>query len=553
MSQNRIRIMLILGLIILVIIAIFIYTKNDEKENPTIELIGLKELTLHQHDQYLEPGYQIINTNNSNKYHVIVTGNVDTTIANTYHLTYSLYNSKSELINETYRIVIVLNEDNIDLQLNGESEETFFIDDYTDHGAMAYINGQDITNEVIAQNNVDASKVGTYEVKYKITHNNQNKEITRKVNIVDYDIQLNLIDKSTLNITINCKDYYYTLLPDKTKSYTYSINYPFVKNNNYEFDIYLKSGSHKKYLADLSKFDFDGPTGSCTIYHNNGKTVINMNTKDTSKIKKYVFNGIQFHTNTITVGGLLTGITVRAYDEQDNYTDFKCSSQYGTVFRTFNLNNNGYIEGKKGFISCNSNVTAANNELNKLIQSYGLKTRGAVAMAGVYLADYEYKIPYFWAGKYVKKGLNPSWGCRSRTSDGNKCSKSLGNDYCELGLDCTGFTSWAFAQAGFDYSIIRQDKQSEGMWGNFNALKHRYAFNSSNRGMANLIKPGDIVHKPNHVGLVIGVSDELVQVAEMTGPIVIDVIRKSDGKSTNGRSNFEDFVLFDDFYKMYGK
>ncbi len=61
------------------------------------------------------------------------------------------------------------------------------------------------------------------------------------------------------------------------------------------------------------------------------------------------------------------------------------------------------------------------------------------------------KVPYFWGGKYNTKGNNPSWGVPTIVSSAG--SKTTGTKR-PLGLDCSGFVTWAFINGGFESSTI---------------------------------------------------------------------------------------------------
>ena len=554
-SRNISRIITFVVLIIVVIAIILLLRGNGDTAK--IELIGGNEIVIYQNDQFSDPGYNIIDSNNKTGFYVNIDGKVDTSKLGIYFLKYLLYNNKGNLVSDAERKVIVLEDriNNVTIDLNGDEEEYFFINDYIDNGAVAYQGNNDISHLITIDSKLNPSEVGKYEVKYQIVLNNKIKETSRIVNIIDYNIDENVdLEKLTINLLVNCEDYAYTLLPDGIKEYSKDISYLFNDIGIYNFDIYLKSGSHKKYSVDIVSIDREVPVGTCSLYHENNKTTIKMNVTDKSGIKKYVYNGLEFYDNKTILSTMVTYAIVRAYDNSNNYTDFKCKSEYGTAFRKIDVTDNGHILNKSGWIVCGTSVSAASRELDDLMQSYGYKTRDAVAAAAVYLATYKYNIPYFWGGKTTQKGFDINWGCRRNHKTEHNCSKPMASDnsYCEYGLDCAGFTRWCFIQAGFDTNILRGEEQSEGKWGNFDAKAHRYDFNSGNQYYINQIKPGDIVHRPGHVGMVIGVDNEYIQVAEMKGPILIDVIRKSNGTSINSQSNFTDFVLFDDFYKEYG-
>ena len=558
--MNNINLNKIITIMVAIIVFIaIILLLTSHSDNAKLELKGLSSLNVYQNDKFIDPGYEI---SNNDGYYVNVEGNVNTNKPGIYYLKYLLYNKSGSLISEKERRVVVLQDNisNITMNLIGEEEEYFFVNDYTDHGIEAYHKNDNVVNEVYIDSNVKESVPGIYEVKYQYTRGNIVKEVIRTVHIVDFDIELNMqMANKKINFYVNNKDYSYTLLPNNIKEYSKDISYIYDQIGIYVFDIYLKSGSHKKYELNLATIDTEPPVGTCNLSQSNGSTIIKMNVTDTTGIAKYSYNGLDFYTDTTTISSIITNATVTAYDKAGNRTDIKCYSEYGLGFRNIPVASNGGILNKEGFIKCGTSVSAENRELKELVNSYGYKTRWAVAAAAEYLARYKYDIGYFWGGKYIKEGLNPEWGCRKTHSTDHKCTKPMARDYssCEWGLDCTGLVLWAYAQAGFTKEEMRTDDLSGGRWGGtsgkFIAKEHRYQFSDANMYYANQIKPGDIVAVPRkHVGLVIGVSDDKIQIVEMLGPIFVSTLDKRTGRSLNGQGSFGYFVLMDDYFKIYG-
>ena len=113
-------------------------------------------------------------------------------------------------------------------------------------------------------------------------------------------------------------------------------------------------------------------------------------------------------------------------------------------------------------------------------------TESAVSLVG--------KVHYFWGGKYDKFGPDPSWGePRTVTSEG---SANTGKEL-PWGLDCSGFVTWAFIQAGYTAGEI-----GHGTWNQWFA---------SNEISLLELRPGDLVFQNpypgsggNHVGICVG-------------------------------------------------
>lgn len=556
MNNTKLTKVITIVVLIIVIIAIILLLRG-KGDTAKLQLVGSNEMVIYQNDQFKDPGYLIIETNNTSGFYVNIEGEVNNNKIGIYFIKYYLYNKQGNLVSDAERQVIVTEDKltNITMYLNGEEEEFYFVDNYVEQGALAYQNSNDITDKIVIDTNLDASIPGKYLVNYQVILNNKVKEITRTVNIIDLNVTEDIdYQKLEINLLIDCDNYYYTLLPNGLKEYSKDVSYSFDNVGEYTFDVYLKNNSHKEYTVKITSIDDSGPIGTCSLYHDNNQTTISMNVNDASGIAKYVYNGLEFHGNKTVINKITPIVTVRVYDNRGNYTDIKCKSEYGTGFRTISVDSRGNVQNKKGYVVCNTSTSNASKELDELMQSYGYKTRGAVAAAGVYLATYEYNIPYFWGGKSTSKGFDTFWGCRKSHRTDHDCSRPLASDnsYCEYGLDCAGFTRWAYIQAGFDVSILREDKQTESNWGNFNPRTHKYTFTSSNQQYINQIKPGDIIHREGHVGLIIGVTDTKLQVAEMAGPILVTTYNKSTGDSLSGRKKFTDFVLMEDFFKMYG-
>ncbi len=545
---------IIVGAIIVILIILLLRGCEDKAK---LELLGSNEMMIYQNDRYIEPGYNILETNNPEEFYVNVDGFVNTNKTGTYTLEYSLYNKKGKAVSKAVRTVTVLEDtlSNISMYIKGEQEEYFFIDTYVDHGIEAYNKSDDITNNVYIDSNVNPSVAGDYQVKYQVYSGTNIKEVIRIIHIVDFDIEEDIDEKNLMiNLDVNCDDYYYTILPDGTRSYSRYVSYDYNEIGEYEFDIHLKNDSHKKHVVTITTIDREGPVGTCTLYYDHSTTIINVNATDASGIGKYSYNGLDFYTSSTKINSLISNVTVKVYDKHDNETDIKCKAELEAGFRKINVTEDGRVKNKSGHIKCGTSVAKENAELDLLMQSYGYKTRAAVAAAATYLANYKYDIPYFWGGKTVAKGLDPTWGCRRSHSTAHNCSVAFNSDKsaCAYGLDCGGLVRWAYVQAGFDTSILRGEDIVTQRWGTFNPKQHKYNFNTNNLAYANQLKPGDLVHRTGHIGVIIGVDKDTVQVAEMLGPLFVSTVDKYTGRGLSKQKGFTEFVLMDEFFKTYG-
>lgn len=539
------HIIIILVLIILIVVSLIIFLPTSD--NVKFELYGNSEVTVYKDGQYYEYGYFL---DNKNEYTVQVISAVDTTKIGSYMIKYRLLTKDGQFKLEKVRRVNVIEDPlkNVTLMLNGENAEYVLLNsEYNEKGAKAIYNGNDISTNIIISGNVNTKVVGNYEVKYTIKVENREKTISRFVRVFEmiFESEVNY-QKKAIDINVATPDFDYVLLPNGEKRSEESFLYTYIKSGTYKFTIYTKNGFSNTY--EVKVLDHEKPFGTCEAKINGSVTEVTITATDDDGINRYTYGNLSFNTNKFTINEKLSTFMIRVYDNSDNYIDVECRTR-----RLFN-NNMDEIKLSTTLTPCHSDWSKYNSELANLVLEYGPKSRDAVAASAEYLAKFPFKVAYYWGGKGKTPGINYEWGCWKEgftTSSGSYiCTEQKGTQ-CINGMDCTGYTAWAYINAGFDPGIIRTSGQSEGMWGNFNARKHRYTFRG-NQDKVNLIKPGDIVHNPGHVGIVIGTSDTMLKVAHMVEGIRISYIKKSNGASTNYSKSFEDFVLMDEFFEMYG-
>lgn len=131
-------------------------------------------------------------------------------------------------------------------------------------------------------------------------------------------------------------------------------------------------------------------------------------------------------------------------------------------------------------------------------ESFG--TRCGVVYAAQYLAyDFDYWIPYYWAGKYPNRGLDHRWGGKT-IPDGSKSKRIY------WGLDCGGFVVWT---------------QYNG-YGKKTGVSTSIAFTNRNcEKIKALIEPGDTITLGSgaggHVALVVAYDDQRIKFAHSGG------------------------------------
>ena len=237
---------------------------------------------------------------------------------------------------------------------------------------------------------------------------------------------------------------------------------------------------------------------------------------------------------------------------------------------------------KKSYLSCGQ-FSEEEAKLEDEILAYrvsqaGEGTRaGAVAAARFLTLEFPYRINYYWEngrlhpsgsnyvdgeGRYYHKGLyldkskyegivakllGPQmWGCKMTNLEEDEPFFIRGVKYPN-GLDCSGFVSWSLVNGGFDpgdrgagdsaYKYEMTDL------GDYQYLT--YSLINSGR-----IKVGDLINFSGHIGMIIGIDDNNIYVAESLNTLG-GVVAKTYSKSSITKT-FNHVVLMDEFYKEDG-
>lgn len=138
-----------------------------------------------------------------------------------------------------------------------------------------------------------------------------------------------------------------------------------------------------------------------------------------------------------------------------------------------------------------SSISELNDKILTGVRAAGVGSREATVYAAMTLigtvAEYGYKIPYYWGGTYQEMGVNPKWGANvgaSATSRG-------GNTYYYGGMDCSGFFNWAVSQGMQKTAVWYDDKPRIELSGNTTAV----------------CKIGDALSCPGHIALIVGIDE----------------------------------------------
>lgn len=168
------------------------------------------------------------------------------------------------------------------------------------------------------------------------------------------------------------------------------------------------------------------------------------------------------------------------------------------------------------------NVDSFNKELKEVIgESYG--TGCGVVYAAQYLAyDFKYWVPYYFAGKYPKKGLNPQWGEEIRPDDKGRIYR---------GLDCSAFKNWALINGN----------------GGKGRQVRTVSFGGDCEKIKSIIEPGDLLTLGDgaegtyHVAVVLAYDNKHIKFAHSGGGsgVSTGLIGLCNGRLVNGSMTFE--------------
>ena len=118
------------------------------------------------------------------------------------------------------------------------------------------------------------------------------------------------------------------------------------------------------------------------------------------------------------------------------------------------------------------------------------------------------------------------------------------------GLDCGGFVSWCYYNGGFDFGDMGAG--GPGSYG-MSILGERVNI-TDELLQSDRIKAGDLCGFAGHVGIVIGVEDDYIWIADTirSGTKVARYERNTGSFSRLGEDSFQYFMLMDDEYKTDG-
>jgi len=169
---------LLLMVITIIIVLGLIYKIGYLNKLVDLNLVGNTEITLNLGEEYLEEGYSatIINRKDITDKVKILT-EVNNNQVGQYKRIYALDNDYLNVHKYVYRTINIVDTIAPELNIEGNKKITIHADDKFTYPKCTAIDNYDgdITDKVEIQSNLDASKIGTYEINYIVADSSGNK------------------------------------------------------------------------------------------------------------------------------------------------------------------------------------------------------------------------------------------------------------------------------------------------------------------------------------------------------------------------------------------
>ncbi|MDD3048521.1 MAG: DUF5011 domain-containing protein [Bacilli bacterium] len=187
------RVIITVAIAVLIFFGIFAFAQSGDNTKPVITLEGDETVEILLGSEYTDAGATAtddIDGDITDK--IVVSGEVDTSVVDTYTLTYNVSDEAGNEADEVTRTVKVLADTTIPtINLIGGAVTLEVGSVYNDAGATATDNVDgDLTASIVTTNPVNTAVVGVYTVTYNVSDASGNAAlpVTRTVNIVDTTI-----------------------------------------------------------------------------------------------------------------------------------------------------------------------------------------------------------------------------------------------------------------------------------------------------------------------------------------------------------------------------
>lgn len=515
MVNQKNKLFIILGCLVLVLLVFLLTFSFVGDNNFTFVLNGQQNMYIFKNEKFVDPLFIAFDENGKDlSNYVKVSGNVDTWTLGSYEISYVLNykGTKRKLI----RNVIVLDNiiDNYEIKLNGSFNVYIKMGNrFVDPGYFVYdrVNNNKVNFNLIVNNYVDTSHVGKYKVEYVLKIGGKEKKSIREVEVYSLNYSLKTETDNTvvnsLNIIFDAsyeRNFSSIKLPNGTTSMSNKINYPVTENGEYKFVINDKFGNSEEKIITVNNISSNLKcSGNVSRYGTN----LNVTGNNLSSAKSFVWDidGVEVNGNSVYKNSL------KAVDSASVMVNFNNSNM---VVKCNIINDLSYRfvydeYNQKSYIKCdtyNANDRMKYESILKdSVNKAGYGTRAGVVEAARFLVGgLSYKVEYLGTkaedtrlGRYDKVGLNigysDGWGCRVGTHI--------------QGMDCTNFVYWAFKQAGLKLS---------GVYNHYNTYSVNSVINNLKVGDLLLTPASDGIRNYTHVGIIIGIDDNYIYVAEAT-------------------------------------
>lgn len=344
-SIKKIILFDIISFIVLLGIMFICYYSNNI---PTIKLRGDKIVKINVFDNYVDAGYDVINSSKNMK--VTVENNVDSDKVGIYDVEYTIKHFNKEI--KEVRKVQVVDEEKPTIKLLGETVITLGIDSkYNESGYTASDNYDgDITKKVKVTDNIK-DEIGKYEVIYTVEDSSGNVFSTKRI--------INKINDNNGVI--------YLTFDDGPSSATSKI-LDILKENNVKATFFIVN--YSKWYEDVVKRIVDeGHTIALHSYTHNYKLIysseeayfddllkLKSKVKETTGIDANIIRFPGGSSNTVSKfnKGIMTRLVKKVKEEGFHYFDWNVDSKdaggakdssdvYNNVMNNLNKNRNNVV------------------------------------------------------------------------------------------------------------------------------------------------------------------------------------------------------------------
>ncbi len=328
-------------IILLLVLFSVLFVKYEIKIHTyNIVLKGEKDVSLYEGGLYKESGFRAYNYKGKDVTKLVkMKADVKTDKVGEYTVSYTIKSIWKN--NQVFRNVKVLPNplDDIYFTLNGDDEiEVKLNSKFVDPGYNIRSNdNKDYTSYVTVSNNVNTSKIGSYEINYLIRINKKKQLLTRKVKVTGsrYNVRFsNAPTKGNVDVNIysNLNNFDYYIIEGR-KIITDNATYTVKNNGRYSLEMYDTDGNRDVIEFIVSNIDREVPKGTCKALMNTKakNTTFKLDIRDSSGVATYKYNNQSYSNYTFTTKTLAKSGSVEVIDKAGNKANIGCNYLYGPI------------------------------------------------------------------------------------------------------------------------------------------------------------------------------------------------------------------------------